>query len=140
MLTRSIHTASNVYFFEVDVTSSSNIGTVAGKIREAHGDATILVNNAGIGKGSTILDVSEEQVRRTFDVNTISHFNIVKEFVPSMVRKNHGHIVTIASMASFTSVGFMVDYSCSKASALAFHEGLAQELKHWYGAPKVRTT
>lgn len=79
-------------------------------------------------------------IRRVFEVNTLSHFLMVKEFVPAMIAKNHGHIVTTASMASFVSPGGMTDYSCTKASALAFHEGLAQELKFYHNAPKVRTT
>jgi short-subunit dehydrogenase len=65
---------------------------------------------------------------------------MVREFLPSMIEKNHGHVVTIASMASFIGLGDMVEYSCTKASALAFHEGLRQELRLWYKAPKVRTT
>jgi short-subunit dehydrogenase len=65
---------------------------------------------------------------------------MVNEFVPSMIEKNHGHIITTASMASFISLGGMTDYACTKASALAFHEGLAQELKYYHKAPKVRTT
>jgi short-subunit dehydrogenase len=65
---------------------------------------------------------------------------MVREFLPSMIEKNHGHVITIASMASFIGLGDMVEYSCSKASALAFHEGLRQELRLWYKAPKVRTT
>lgn len=87
-----------------------------------------------------MLEKSESKIRQTFEVNTISHFLMVREFMPSMIEKNHGHIITIASMASFIGLGDMVEYSCSKASALAFHEGLRQELKSWYKAPKVRTT
>ena len=45
----------------------------------------------------------------------------------------------MANMASFITVGEMVDCACTKASALAFHEGLTQEIRHWYGATKVRT-
>jgi short-subunit dehydrogenase len=65
---------------------------------------------------------------------------MVKEFLPAMVKQNHGHIVTLASMASYSVHAGNVDYACSKASALAFHEGLAQEIKSRYKAPKVRTT
>jgi short-subunit dehydrogenase len=65
---------------------------------------------------------------------------MVKEFVPSMIEKNHGHIITTASMASYVALGGMTDYACTKASALAFHEGLGQELKYYHKAPKVRTT
>ncbi len=87
-----------------------------------------------------MLDSSEEDIRRVFDVNTISHFLLCKEFLPAMIAANHGHLVTVASMASFSCSSAIVDYSCSKASALAFHEGITQELAHNYKAPKVRTT
>ena len=87
---------------------------------------------------SLLLDKSEDQVRKTFDVNIIAHFLLVKEFLPAMIDRNHGHVVTIASMASFiTGVG-NVDYACTKAAALSFHEGLTQELRHQYKAPGVR--
>jgi short-subunit dehydrogenase len=112
---------------------------VAAKIRKAHGDPTVLINNAGIGAEGTILDKAEATVRKTFEVNSLSHFLTVKEFLPSMIKRNHGHVVTVASAASFVSIGEMVDYSCTKASALAFHEGLTQEIRYWYGAKKVRT-
>lgn len=88
---------------------------------------------------ATILDESEEQIRRIFDVNTIAHFLLIKEFLPAMIRHDHGHIVTLASLASFVTGVKNVDYSCTKASALAFHEGLTQELRHVYNARKVRT-
>jgi NADP-dependent 3-hydroxy acid dehydrogenase YdfG len=112
---------------------------VAEQIRQKLGDPTVLVNNAGVGHDGTILEEPEAKIRQTFEVNTISHFLMVREFLPSMIRQNHGHVITIASMASFVALGEMVDYCCSKASALAFHEGLTQELRYWYQAKKVRT-
>jgi all-trans-retinol dehydrogenase (NAD+) len=113
---------------------------VATKIRSEHGDPSVLINNAGIGSWTSILGESEEMIRRTFNVNTVSHFLVVKEFLPAMIQKNHGHVVTIASLASFAVTSRNVDYSCTKASALAFHEGLTCELKATYGADKIRTT
>jgi short-subunit dehydrogenase len=56
-----------------------------------------------------------------------------------MVAKNHGMIVTVASLAGYVSAPSMVDYAASKASAVTFHEGLAAELVTHYKAPKVRT-
>ncbi len=113
---------------------------MAQKIRKDHGDPTVLINNAGIGLNKTILDETEAELRRVFDVNTISHFLLVQEFLPAMIARNHGHVVTIASMASFVVHAQNVDYTCTKASSLAFHEGLAQELKSRYNANKIRTT
>ncbi|CAI7599273.1 unnamed protein product [Penicillium pancosmium] len=130
----------NVIFYETDITSAASLSDVATFIRETHGDPTIIVNNAGVFYHGSILEKSEIELRRTFDVNTISHFLIMKEFLPALIRRNKGHVITMASIASFVSVGEMVDYCCSKASALAFHEGLRQELKFWYDAPNVRTS
>lgn len=122
------------------MTSSSSIKEVGAAIRSKHGDPTVLVNNAGVGFDGTILEESEERIRKTFEVNTMSHFWMVREFLPSMVKQNHGHVITIASMASFVAIGEMADYCGSKASAMAFHESLTQELRTWYKAPKVRTS
>ncbi|KAJ5085047.1 hypothetical protein N7532_009818 [Penicillium argentinense] len=131
---------ANVFFYRADITSSASIAEVAKTIRSDHGDPTVLVNNAGVGHDGTILDEPEAKIRQTFEVNTISHFLMVKEFLPAMVKANHGHVITIASMASFVALGEMADYCCSKASALAFHESLRQELRYWYNAPNVRTS
>jgi len=44
--------------------------------------------------------------------------------MPEMVRKNKGHIVGIASMASFIAPAGIVDYAATKVAVLALHEGL----------------
>ncbi|KAL1846436.1 hypothetical protein Plec18167_001472 [Paecilomyces lecythidis] len=131
--------SSGVFFYKVDITSSKHVNDVAQRIATEHGYPTILINNAGVAVEGTILDKDEKDIRLTMEVNTLSHFWTVKAFLPSMVEKNHGHIITIASIASFVSMGEAVDYGCSKAAALAFHEGLTQEVKHWYKANNVRT-
>ena len=113
---------------------------MASQIRKEHGEPTVLINNAGIGSARTILNGSEEFIRRTFEVNTMSHYWMVREFLPAMIQKNHGHVVTIASIASYIVHAQNVDYCCTKASALAFHEGLTSELRSRYDAPDVRTT
>lgn len=92
-----------------------------------------------MARGKTILDATERDVRFTFDVNTLAHYWLAKEFVPSMVAKNHGMVVTVSSLAAYVTVPNMVDYAATKAAALTFHEGLTSELKTRYNAPKVRT-
>ena len=132
--------APNTHFYRVDITNTGEISALAEEIRKDHGDPTVLVNNAGVSVCRPIFKETEEQLRNIFNVNTISHFLLTKEFVPAMAKANHGHVVTVASMGSYSVYADNVSYTCSKASALAFHEGLGQELKHRYNAPKVRTT
>jgi len=57
-----------------------------------------------------------------------------------MIAANKGHILTIASGASYVSVAGLADYTASKAAILSFHEALNQELRHIYKAPNVLTT
>ncbi|CAI7654401.1 unnamed protein product [Penicillium pancosmium] len=135
--------AANAIFYQTDITSSSILKEVAGKIRKEHGTPTILINNAGVADGGTILEKSEESIRLTMDVNMLSHFWTVREFLPDMIQKDHGHVITIASATSFITIGQIADYTCSKAAAVAFHEGLTQELKHcivhpfWVRTPMI---
>jgi all-trans-retinol dehydrogenase (NAD+) len=131
--------ASNVYYYQCDITSPSTISAVAAEIRKDVGEPTILINNAGVARGKQILDATEKDIRFTFDVNTLAHYWMAKEFIPSMVKNNHGMIVTVASLAAYVTVPNMVDYASSKAAAMSFHEGLTAELKTRYNAPKVRT-
>jgi all-trans-retinol dehydrogenase (NAD+) len=98
------------------------------------------VNNAGIGNASTILDIPFENVQKLFQINILSHFSTVKEFLPDMLAKKKGHIMSVASLASFVSLAAAVDYSCTKSALLSFHEGLGQELKHRYKCPQIKTS
>lgn len=131
--------APNVHYYKCDITSPSTIATTATRIRSEVGNPTILINNAGVARGKSILDSTEKDIRFTFDVNTLSHYFTTKEFLPSMINKNHGMVVTIASLAAYLPVPNMTDYASSKAAALSFHEGLTAELLTKYNAPKVRT-
>jgi len=56
-----------------------------------------------------------------------------------MIQANHGMVVTVASLAAYLTSPGLVDYSASKAAALAFHEGLQAELATILNAPKVRS-
>lgn len=129
----------NVHYYKCDLTNPAEIKSVAAKVRAEVGDPTILVNNAGVARGKTILDTTERDLKFTFDVNVFAGFYTVREFLPAMVRRDHGMVVTVTSLAAWITVPNMVDYGASKAAAAAFHEGLAAELKTRYNAPKVRT-
>jgi all-trans-retinol dehydrogenase (NAD+) len=113
---------------------------VCARIKAEIGDPTVLINNAGVCRGKTVLEETARDVELTFSVNTMAHFHLVRSFLPAMVAANHGHIVTVASIVSYVSAPQMVSYSASKAAAQALHEGLGLELKFRYDAPKVRTT
>ncbi|KAI9835971.1 MAG: hypothetical protein M1837_003561 [Sclerophora amabilis] len=129
----------NVFYYKCDVRTQAAVTSVANEVRSRVGHPTVLVDNAGVARGTTILDATEADIRLTFDVNTLSHYWLTKEFLPDMIHNNHGMVVTVASLAGSVTAPQMVEYAASKAAAMAFHEGLASELKMRYNAPKVRT-
>ena len=88
--------------------------------------------------GIDLLDLPDEAIRRTFEVNTLSLFWVAKAFLPQMVDAGSGHLVTVASAAGLVGVARQTDYSASKHAAVGFDESLRVELRHI--APRVRTT
>ncbi|KAL8936589.1 MAG: hypothetical protein Q9216_004850, partial [Gyalolechia sp. 2 TL-2023] len=129
----------NVFFFKCDITSPKEVSACAASVRSEVGVPTILINNAGTGAGLPLLSTTEDSVSKVFQVNILSHFRLIREFIPAMVTANHGTIVTIASISAGTPAPSIVPYSCTKSATVALHEGLAAELKLRYNAPKVRT-
>lgn len=129
-----------ITYFHCDISSPARIIETADKIRTDVGIPSILVNNAGVTGSHTILKTPAEFLGRIFDINILSHWRLVQQFVPAMIQNNKGHVVTVASVNSYLTNSANADYVATKAAALAFHEGLSSELKIWYKAPGVKTT
>ncbi|EKG17194.1 Short-chain dehydrogenase/reductase SDR [Macrophomina phaseolina MS6] len=123
----------NIIYYGCDLTSPQSIHETAAMIRADCGDPTVLINNAGVAHAHTVLEGSDEYDERLFRVNVLSHFTLVREFLPGMLAQKKGHIVTVASMASYSSVSGLVNYAASKAAVLSLHEGLNVELRNRYG-------
>jgi len=119
----SLRGHSSVQFFACDVTDPVAVSKTAEQVASSMGSPSILVNNAGIAQAHTILDTTPEYLQKIFAVNLFSNWHTVKAFLPNMIANNKGHIVTVASTASFIGVAGMADYSATKAAVLAFHEG-----------------
>lgn len=120
--------SKRIFAMKCDLSKKENIYACAEKIKENIGNVTVLFNNAGVVSGKHLLNCSDASIQRTFDVNVLAHFWTLKAFLPSMLEKNHGHIVNIASGAGLAGVAGLVDYCSSKYAAVGLHESLTQEL------------
>ncbi|CAG2239018.1 SDR16C5 [Mytilus edulis] len=87
---------------------------VGRRVKEEVGDVAILINNAGI--------------KKVFRVNLLAHYWTVKFFMPTMIRKNHGHIVNIASSTGLVGINKLTEYCASKFGVVGFTEVLSYEL------------
>lgn len=114
---------AHIRFYACDITDPAAVTAAANSIRTDLGSPSILINNAGVLDAHTILATSHAYLRKLFDVNVLSNWTTVQAFLPAMIRANKGHVVTIASTASYVGVAGMADYTASKAAVLSFHEG-----------------
>jgi all-trans-retinol dehydrogenase (NAD+) len=112
-----------------DLTRREEISAVAAQTLAQSGPIDILINNAGVVSGKNLLDISDAEIERTFQVNTLSLFWTVRAFLPSMLERGSGHLVTIASAAGLAGTARLTDYSSSKFAAVGFDESLRLELK-----------
>ncbi len=124
--------------FVCDVSQRETVYRIADETRAAGGAIDILINNAGIVSGKGILELPDEKIVATFAINVLSLFWTAKAFLPQMIERRRGHIVTIGSAASLIGVPRLTDYAASKWAAMGFDESLRAELRK--SAPEVRTT
>ncbi|GMO25086.1 MAG: SDR family NAD(P)-dependent oxidoreductase [Termitinemataceae bacterium] len=121
-----------------DVTDREAVYRQAKVLEDEVGPLDILINNAGIVSGSKFLDTPDEKIEKTMAVNVLSLFWTGKAFLPSMIKRNSGHIVTISSAVAIVAIAGLADYSASKAAAFSYNEALRFELRRLKS--KVRTT
>ncbi|ETN73593.1 oxidoreductase, short chain dehydrogenase/reductase family protein [Necator americanus] len=127
------------YAYTVDLSKREQIYSAAEKVKAEVGKVDILINNAGVVTGKKIFDCPDEMMELTMAVNTHSLFYTAKAFVPAMLDSNHGHVVTVASIAGKVGVSGLVDYCASKHGAIGFHESLTAEMDA-LGKDGVKTT
>ncbi len=114
-----------------DVSEKTCVDECAQNVLRQYGHIDILINNAGIlcnGANSSILEPTQHQIRRCFDVNLMAQFWTVQAFLPQMIARKSGHIVTICSTTAFGGASVLPYYSISKWAVRGFNENLSQEL------------
>merc|ERR1719153_1259458 len=116
------------FAFTVDMSNKEAIYSAATETKEKVGPVTILVNNAGIVSGNTLLDTPDTKIVKTFEVNVLAHFWTIKAFLPDMIASKGGHVVNIASLAGHAGTNKLVDYCSSKFAAVGLDEAFRVEL------------
>ncbi len=113
----------------VDLADLAGVAAFAEVADDELGGIDLLVNNAGMPKRRTVLDVTIDEVDAAMALNYLSPVRLIKALLPRMLdRGRPGAIVNISSVAARLSPAGEAAYSASKAALTAFSEGLAIEL------------
>jgi 3-oxoacyl-[acyl-carrier protein] reductase len=110
-----------------DVATSSGVEKVIGDTVAAFGGLDILVNNVGLGRGSTIVDTSDQEWHEAIDQTLFPAIRASRLAVPHLRRRGGGSIVMIASIWGRESGGRMT-YNAVKAAEISLAKSLAQQL------------
>ncbi|EXJ59914.1 hypothetical protein A1O7_04061 [Cladophialophora yegresii CBS 114405] len=119
-------------YHHVDLTSPASIHETIAQVLKTGPVPTVLINNAGIAHAHTILATTDDFLEKIFRVNILSHFTLIRLLLPRMMAQRKGHIVSIASMASYTGCPSLGDYCATKHAVLGMHETLLAELATRY--------
>lgn len=113
-----------------DVRNLQDIEKLAQVTERELGVATILVNNAGIGRFSEVLQMTDDDFRSILETNVFGVFYCTRSFLPGMIQQKEGHIINIASLAGKNPFAGGSAYCASKSALIAFAECLMLEVRH----------
>ncbi len=88
----------------------------------------VLVNNAGISQRALTVDAVSEVDRRIMEVNYFSTVALTKAVLPHMLRRGHGHIITIGSVMAKIGTPYRSAYAASKHALQGFFDCFRTEV------------
>lgn len=89
----------------------------------------ILINNAGFGYKGILAEANPDTIHDMVQVNVAALTMLMQHFLPGMIRRGHGGIVNVASMAAIRPVPTLAVYAATKAYVLSLSEAVWQEVR-----------
>jgi len=109
---------------QLDVTNAAAVAALAAKV----GAIDVLFNCAGFVENGTILDTTEEQWEKSFQINVYAMARLIKAFLPGMLEKGAGSIINVASVAgSLKGIPSRCIYGASKAAVIGLTKSVAAD-------------
>jgi 3-oxoacyl-[acyl-carrier protein] reductase len=115
------HGGDRVWSQACDVTHEDEVeALVSGTVRQ-FGRIDVLINNAGLGGTSSVLEMTDEQWRRVLDVTLTGTFRCTRAALRQMVAQGHGGaVVNNASVLGWRAQPGQAHYAAAKAGVMAF--------------------
>lgn len=110
-----------------DLKQLSFIREVVGKVISTYSRINILVNNAANHiEQQEFTDISDQQMRETFELNILAMFRLTKNVLPHMGA--YDCIINTTSVVSYRGSKALIDYASTKGAVTAFTRSLSQNL------------
>ncbi len=119
---------TEVLAVRTDVSRSAEVQELARRTFEKFGTAHVVCNNAGVGSGGLMWQVSEPEWSWVLGVNLMGVVHGIRAFVPRMIEQGEGHVVNTASIAGMLTGPGMGPYCATKHAVVAMSECLHHDL------------
>ena len=96
---------------------------------ETFGQIDVVLNNAGYYSLGSVEEISDEEFRKTSNVNLFSMANVIRQAMPYLRKQQSGHIINISSNMGYIGYTNTGSYNASKFAVIGLSEALAQEAK-----------
>jgi NADP-dependent 3-hydroxy acid dehydrogenase YdfG len=116
---------------QVDVSDRNQVETFASLVISERGHVDVLINNAGVGVGGSLLETKIEDFAWIFSINYWGVVYGLKAFLPYMVARKYGHVVNTASGAGLCSIPAMSAYCSTKFAVVGLSETLRTEIRQY---------
>jgi uncharacterized protein len=107
----------------------SDAAQLPGQVAALGTDVDVLVNNAGFGLRGRFAQLPAERQAEMVRVNCEAIVILTRAFVPGMIERGRGGVITVASTAGMQPLPYEATYGASKAFALNLTEALHMELR-----------
>ena len=114
--------------FNLDVADRGAVAAHADDVVAEFGKVNLVINNAGVGVGATVLEMTWEDMDWLMGINFWGVIHGTKAFLPHLVASGDGHLVNISSVFGFIGVPTQSAYNAAKFGVRGFTEALRQEM------------
>ncbi|EGG17352.1 hypothetical protein DFA_08347 [Cavenderia fasciculata] len=113
---------------QLDVTKLESIKSAVQSIIEKEGRIDILINNAGVGNYSPLIELDDEEAHKIMETNFFGTVNCTNVIAKYMVNQRDGIILNVGSIVGLSPTPFTGMYCASKAAIHAWSDTLRMEL------------
>jgi short-subunit dehydrogenase len=103
--------------------------SLASKVADLGLRVDVLVNNAGFGTHGRFTEIDPVRDAEQVRLNCEAVVTLTHAFLPGMLERRHGGVITVASTAGMQPLPYEATYSASKAFARTFSDALSAELR-----------
>jgi NAD(P)-dependent dehydrogenase (short-subunit alcohol dehydrogenase family) len=111
-----------------DITDPASVDALFDRIELEWEPVAVLVANAGAGTSASVARTTDQQWQQMLEVNLTAPFRCIRRAIPSMVEREDGRIVVIASIAAKVGEPYISAYTASKHGVLGLVRSAAAEL------------